>query len=657
MKPAYRPDIDGLRAVAVMGVLLYHYGASWLPGGFTGVDVFFVISGYLITTILRREIEAGEFSILGFYDRRIRRIVPALLVVLAATMAAGWFILMPGDYADLGASAVYAAAGLGNLYFYGNTGYFDQASEMQPLLHTWSLGVEEQFYVVWPIALLLGLTIIKSRRMFIVLLSLGVLLAFAYAARKVGYDPKGAFYLPHPRAWELAIGALLAFLPAVGNRWLSQIMGAIGAALIGWSLLRVSATDAFPGINAAYACVGAALLIWPKAETLVGRSLSFRPVVWIGLISYSLYLWHWPVLVLFRHYANGAMPTVIEAAALGALCVGLAWVSWQFVERPFRKPILVPWRSVAMGLASIAVIALAGNSLARSDGAPQRVPHTVLAMSSLDEMWNWDCKEILELWDHKSCLFGAPWAEADHRAILWGDSHAEHWAPVIEAAMSGSSTAFLVHTPCPAAIGGSVERLWPAEVGYEALCRERRSEAMGLMRSDAKLDLVVISASWTMLATLVTPVEGTEADAPNEANGAALIRKGLEQMLSEAQAPGRRFVLIADVPVFPFNPVPCVLANTSALLRVKCETDLGPLNKWVHAHQQQEVVGIFRSIAAERNDTVAILPAEGLCDELRCINTLNGEFLYRDVSHIRRNLSAPTLQELADLSGLAAALR
>lgn len=464
-KLSYRPDIDGLRAVAVMGVLLYHYGATWLPGGFTGVDVFFVISGYLITSILRREIEAGEFSILGFYDRRIRRIVPALLVVLATTLAAGWFILMPGDYADLGASAAWAAAGLGNLYFYGNTGYFDQSSEMQPLLHTWSLGVEEQFYVVWPIALLIGLWVIKDRRVLTSLLTLGVVLAFAYAVRRIEYDPKGAFYLPHPRAWELAIGALLAFLPALASRWLSEAMGALGAALIAWSLFRISAAEAFPGINAAYACVGAALIIWPKAANLVGRGLSFRPVVWIGLISYSLYLWHWPVLVLFRHYANGEVPTAGAAIALGVLSVCLASLSWHFVERPFRKPFGAPWRSVAVGVAGIAIVALAGNLITRSDGVPQRVPSTVLAMSGLDEMWDWDCKVKLTLWDHESCFFGAPWGDAKHRAILWGDSHAEHWAPVIEAATQGNSTAYLLHTPCPAALGGSIERIWPEEFG------------------------------------------------------------------------------------------------------------------------------------------------------------------------------------------------
>lgn len=436
-KPAYRPDIDGLRAVAVVGVVFYHYGAAWLPGGFTGVDVFFVISGYLITTILRREIEAGDFSILGFYDRRIRRIVPALLVVLAATIAAGWFILMPGDYADLGVSAAYAAAGLGNLYFYGNTGYFDQASEMQPLLHTWSLGVEEQFYVLWPVALLTGMSVIKSQRLFIALLSAGALLTFAYAARRVGYDPIGAFYLPHPRAWELAIGALLAFMPAASNRWLSQLMAAFGAALIVWSLLLVTVSDPFPGINAVYACVGAALLIWPKRETLVTRALSLRPLVGVGLISYSLYLWHWPVLVLYRQYSNNATPTPLEAVVLGCASMGMAYLSWRFVEVPFRKPFSLPWKSVATGAVSVAGVAFVGAALSLTHGVPQRFPievQQVLAMEAYDyttdarypACWLGDNDEPRAF--AAECLATRD-SDTALTVAVWGDSHAARLYP------------------------------------------------------------------------------------------------------------------------------------------------------------------------------------------------------------------------------------
>lgn len=293
-RPDYRSDIDGLRAVAVLGVLVYHYGATWLPGGFTGVDVFFVISGFLITSILRREILAGEFSLLGFYDRRLRRIAPALFAVLLVSLVAGWFLLIPGDYADMAKSAAYSAGGLGNLYFFWNTGYFDQAADLQPMLHMWSLGVEEQFYFVWPPLLFLLMTRLSSQRVVVGVLAIGLAVAFAFAVWDVSVHPKAAFYLPHARAWELALGAILAFLPRIGNRLLSEVMVAAGLALIAWSYLVITSKDPFPGLNAAYACIGAALVIWPKSPTFFAGPLSLRPMVWVGLISYSLYLWHWP---------------------------------------------------------------------------------------------------------------------------------------------------------------------------------------------------------------------------------------------------------------------------------------------------------------------------------------------------------------------------
>ena len=372
-KPAYRPDIDGLRAVAVLAVVLYHYGAAWLPGGFTGVDIFFVISGYLITAILRREIHAGHFSVLRFYDRRLRRILPALAVVLISTALAGWFILMPSDYAELGASGAYAMVGLGNLHFFWNTGYFDAAAQMQPLLHTWSLGVEEQFYVVWPLALVAIATTVKRERIRLSLIAALVLAGYAYAAILVPADPMAAFYLPHPRAWELGVGAIVAFAPPVRHSALSEAMSLAGTGLIAWSLLALSSSMPFPGLAATYACVGAALLVWPKMPTAVGKIMSLRPFVAIGLISYSLYLWHWPLLVLFRHFAMSQMPSVAEASVLVIASVTLAYLTWRFVEAPFRQIRLAPAITVTTAVAAIAMLAVASSSIHLLGGLPQRL--------------------------------------------------------------------------------------------------------------------------------------------------------------------------------------------------------------------------------------------------------------------------------------------
>ena len=227
-----RTDIEGLRAIAVSSVLLFHYDRSWLPGGFVGVDVFFVISGYLITKRLEESIARNNGRLLpvlfDFYGRRIRRIYPALLAVLATTLAVGWFFLIPDDYALTGESAAYAAVGAGNLFYYWNTGYFDRSAELQLLLHTWSLGAEEQFYLVWPFLLFTLLTGVKSRGWVAVAISALIVVGLLYSARTVTVAPKSAFYLPFARAWELGAGALIAFLPTISNRWLSEVFGLAG---------------------------------------------------------------------------------------------------------------------------------------------------------------------------------------------------------------------------------------------------------------------------------------------------------------------------------------------------------------------------------------------------------------------------------------------
>jgi peptidoglycan/LPS O-acetylase OafA/YrhL len=334
----YRPDIDGLRAVAVLSVLAFHYGAAlspeWrLPGGFTGVDVFFVISGFLITFKLAEDIAAGTFSILGFYDRRICRILPALLVMLAVTLFAGKFLLMPGDYKALAISTAASAFGVSNFFFLSHTGYFDQSADLLPLLHAWSLAVEEQFYLVWPPLLFV---IAAGRKRIDIAAALAAIVIIGFAASVLWFDanPKAAFFMAVPRAWELAIGALLVFLPPL-SRAFGEVATAMGVALIGGGFILVSASS-FPGVAALYPCLGATLVIWPRSEA--AKAATWLGILSpIGLISYSLYLWHWPVWVLFRTYINGGVPRIREAASLALLSIALATLSYLFVERPFRK--------------------------------------------------------------------------------------------------------------------------------------------------------------------------------------------------------------------------------------------------------------------------------------------------------------------------------
>ena len=356
----YRPDIDGLRAVSVVAVLMFHYGMP-LPGGFVGVDVFFVISGYLITSLLVAEMNGGSFSLLAFYDRRIRRILPALVVVVAATLVLEYHLLGPRELREVGASASYAVLGAANFHFYWHTGYFDTASGLMPLLHTWSLGVEEQFYVAWPLMLLVLHRHLRRHLVVAVLL-----LAAASLLASLWFTPLNqsfAFYMPFTRAWELGVGAALALAPRIERRFLSSGMNAAGLAAIAGSALWLTAEDPFPGWRALIPTIGAALIVWPKTADVFSAALSTKAPVFIGRISYSLYLWHWPLLVMFRHWSGTEWPGMVETAALVAVALVLSAASYRFVETPFRTARFDRRAVVAMGLATMAAVGLLGQAV------------------------------------------------------------------------------------------------------------------------------------------------------------------------------------------------------------------------------------------------------------------------------------------------------
>src|SRR6056297_20083 len=337
----YRADIDGLRALAVLPVLAFHAGLAPFSGGFVGVDVFFVISGYLIAGLILPRIRAGRFSLLEFYERRARRLLPALFVVMAVSGALAAALFLPAELREFGQSAVAATLFASNVLFSRETGYFETEAALKPLLHTWSLGVEEQFYLLFPL-LLMALAARRAGRVALVpVLAALALASLALAAWAVPRAPAFAFYLLPTRLWELMLGALLAVapLPALRRRAVREAAAAAGLAAILWAMLRYSEATPFPGPAALLPCLGAALVIHAGASgpTAVSRALSLGPVVFVGLISYALYLWHWPVLV-FAEYAAVRELTTVETGAALALSGVLAALTWRFVERPFRRP-------------------------------------------------------------------------------------------------------------------------------------------------------------------------------------------------------------------------------------------------------------------------------------------------------------------------------
>ena len=644
----YRADIDGLRAIAVLGVVLYHYGASWLPGGFTGVDVFFVISGYLITSILRKQIEAGTFSILAFYDRRIRRIVPALLVMLATTLVLGWFILMPGDYANLGESSAYATLGLGNLYFFWNTGYFDRAAELQPLLHTWSLGVEEQFYLVWPLALWLGLTFVKSRTLVVVAGAAALALLFAYSVWTVASDPKAAFYLPLPRAWEFLIGGALVFARPIQSTLTSGFVATAGVAAIVWSLATITISSSFPGWGAVYASVGAACLIYPKKSNWISIALSWRPVVAIGLISYSLYLWHWPILVMFRYYNNSAFPSPIEALALGLLSAALAAGSWRYIEQPFRHG-RASTRLLPV-LTTVFVVCVFGLTITGMSGIKSRVPASVDGMDSLETMWEWQCPQPKEFLGG-TCAFGAEWESADRRMILWGESHAEHFTPLLEQVVPPNTSVLLVRGCLPIVDNVIVARFAPDYPDYSVICAESSTEVLAFI-AETSPDTIILAAAWSAYrGELFRPGE-THRDA---AAAPGLVYEGLDALASRLESKGAEVVIIADVPQRTGDPVPCAIGAYSGLYRAGCTAAQLATPRSYFDEVQGPTYAAIRSAIARSPMRNGIFPGDGMCEDLECISSLGGEPLYRDSTHLRRNLSHSTANLLAKQIGLSSA--
>ncbi|MBO9464088.1 acyltransferase [Tropicibacter sp. R15_0] len=421
----YRSDIDGLRAFAVLSVVLYHFGLP-LKGGFVGVDVFFVISGFLIGGLLWREYDsAGRIWLMNFYVRRFRRLAPAFFAMVLVTGAFAWVILLPFEFREFGKSAIAATVYLSNVLFYRQAGYFDAASEEKPLLHTWSLAVEEQFYIFLPLLiLLLG----RSRRMLLIALIGCWILSLAACILMTPSHPMAAFYLFPFRAWEMLTGVLLAIWGYETDRdWRGYaVLSWLGAALLMASVLFIPAGPLFPGILALVPVIGTALLLANgTGRNQINKLLCHPIAVFFGLISYSLYLWHWPVYTLST-YLRGHHANLAESALWMVLSVALAWLSWKFVETPVRQARRLPGGVVlgGMAIASLAVLAGAG-WIFRSDGVPSRFgpnaqPHIAATGDFLQDFSRCYIADTLPLDGLEVCPIGP---DGPAKVLVWGDSH------------------------------------------------------------------------------------------------------------------------------------------------------------------------------------------------------------------------------------------
>ena len=453
----YRPDIDGLRAIAVMLVVNFHAFPEAAPGGFIGVDIFFVISGFLITGIIARELDQQRFSLLAFYNRRIRRIFPALIVVLFATLVLGWLWMLPAAYTQLSADVVASAAFFSNFALLWQSGYFDIESAKKPLLHLWSLGIEEQFYLFWPLILMLAARL--RLRILVVAAIIGIA-SFVLNVALIGPNPVATFYLPFTRAWELLAGAALA----CGWSHVSQTSTAsnwracIGLALIAAAVAVLDTTRTFPGWWAILPVAGAALLLSAPAAWVCRTLMASRPLVWIGLISYPLYLWHWPLLVFFGIIKFGPL-TLPERELILLLSALLAWLTYRLVESPFRfgRPSSLRLAGLCAGMV---LVAAAGGVVVQGRGFDSRLPPEIREMADVSkDIMKWRVNEcLIDLRSQMS--FADSCVDRDRRPLIfvWGDSTAGALLPGLRRAQQvrDFGIAQFTSSSCPPALNADV---------------------------------------------------------------------------------------------------------------------------------------------------------------------------------------------------------
>jgi peptidoglycan/LPS O-acetylase OafA/YrhL len=673
----YRPDVDGLRAVAVLAVVGFHAAPRWVPGGFVGVDIFFVISGFLISAILFAQNEAGQFSFFDFYARRIRRIVPALAVVLVAVWAVGWSVLVDSEYRQLERHLAGGAVFLSNALLWRETGYFDPPSELKPLLHLWSLGVEEQFYLVWP-----PLVCWCWKRGINVFSATFALIAtsFALNVALVGTSAAAAFYLPHTRLWELLLGGLLAYLvsfrreeidrsvtrlvfTAPGReapRAVANLKAWLGVALIAVAVFGLGKNPAFPGWwfgvpglrelaigvgldKAVYPgwwavipTVGAALLVWAGPEACFNRTVLARPAaVFVGLISYPLYLWHWPLLSFLQVTESGHPTRALRAWAV-TLSFLLAWLTYRVVEQPIRRAVTTtaPLRIAAVAV-TLLIVALLSEYSVRTDRWHSRTAHFVTTLDAADQSPRND--------DECRAHFNTP-GECQQYArsgvvstVLLGDSHAQHFLYGVGSRLASrhENVAHLGATQCPPLVGVEAFR-----VGDPERCGTINETVIRSVADDRMVARVLLSFRGTVYVTgrgygpmerdlqVVFRLRDNRLLSPRDS-----LARALEDTADYLLRRGKEVWVVLQVPELDFVVTECAGRPFSFETNVRYPCAVPRAAVLERQTVYREVVALVqRRVQALR----VFDPLLSLCDEAWCYASLGDRLLYQDGDHLSR---------------------
>ena len=645
----YRPDIDGLRSIAIVSVVLYHAGVPWISGGFTGVDIFFVISGYLIGGHIFSDLHAGGFSFLNFYRLRAKRILPAFYAMLAIITVAALFLLSPFEAQEFGKSALTATLSVSNIYFWRHSSYFDTQNTLSPMLMTWSLGVEEQFYAVIPVLMVLLARV--RRNLVLPLILIVCVVSFAYACFDLPTHPTAVFYFLPARAWELGVGVALAvagfskkrtILPAL----VTEAGGILGAALMLVPVFMLTADSHFPGQGALSTVLGTALIIALPQSWVNRRLLSFPALVFIGRISYSWYLWHWPLLAFIRVVAGGSLPPVPAAGAV-AVSLGLAIASYFFIEQPFRKsrrapaPLLIRYAL----LSSVFLAACAGIWL--THGIPRRFPN-LPEIDNAKEVLNSDACMVREGTDkpnHSQDCY--PSSTSRPAVALWGDSHAAALAPALRqiANSEGYELVRFNKSFCrPLGVADDLRR--PVSSKMDECLRFNRF-ALDQMQADRRVRIVIIANAWGHVISQPAGIQSS--------GGAVAVRdlatrmlasnqdvfRFLEASISLLQRNGKQVILLDDVPTFDLDPTSLVWTGWIPVRRAIADR-LGLLNRSgselpspMRAPANALATTLLKIVVSDLPGTTMVDTKRPFCGQNgQCAFREGGTMLYLDPQHL-----------------------
>jgi len=646
----YQAHIDGLRAVAVSSVLLYHLSPDLLPGGFVGVDIFFVISGYLITSIILREIERGEFSMLRFLERRARRLLPALAVVLTATTVAAWALLLPEDLVSYGQSLTATGLFTSNFHFWSRSGYFDGAAQLKPLLHTWSLTVEEQFYLVWPLLLVGSVWVLRrlrgaeTVRPHLLALVLGLTgLSLVSAEIVVRTAPTSAFFLMPYRAWELGIGAALALIGAPGLArippGIRPFLSAAGLCALAAGLLLLSQDSAVPGVAALVPTLGAAAIIAFGGAGWPGRLLSSPPMVGIGLISYAAYLWHWPILAFFHGQAGRGVQGW-EIVAVAGMVIVLATLTTWCIERPLRaRPSTGPWRQLAT--AAVVLVAMVGVGramwfdkgwISRLDPSARAIYEASISRNPLRPR----CDGFERAFsDDGFCNFGkAKPAKAPFDLVVLGDSNADQWVPMLAeyTREKGWSARQVTNSTCAPVLGVN-RRNVAGNLNHQ--CESYQDAVVEFLKRNPGLREVVLAGVWTSFMDMSIEANRIRFDADVTAFADRFGARGsfawhMAATISLVRRTGADVLLIAPIVSLPkFTPACVVKAISAGRSAAECGVDRTEAEESIAAPTR-----VLERLAAEIPGVRLARPIDVLCDNSHCSPVRDDVLLYRDFGHL-----------------------